>query len=110
MKKNKRSSGVRGTSKKLTYAEIDETEGEDAKSLYVINDSSPKTKSKSKSKSKPAKGKKGAGRQKVQQKDDDYEVEEIVGEKMEKGKKYFFLKWKGECRLSEKSSHKYFNF
>lgn len=92
-KKNKRTGGVRGTPKKLTYAEIDETEGEDAKSLYVNGSNS-----KSKSKSKSSKGKKTAGKAKPQ-KEEDYEVEEIVGEKMEKGKKYYFLKWKGKDRL-----------
>lgn len=96
-KKNKRASGVRGSPKKLTYTEIDETEGEDVKHIYVNGSSS---KSKSKSKSKQVKGKKSAGGQKTkkpQKEEDDYEVEDIVGEKLEKGKKYYFLKWKGEC-------------
>lgn len=92
-KKNKRTSGVRGTSKKLTYTEVEETEGEDAKSVYVNGGSS--SKSKSKAKSKPSKGKQSSKNQK-QQKQDDYEVEDIVGEKMEKGKKYYSLKWKGK--------------
>ncbi|KAG4071257.1 hypothetical protein HA402_003961 [Bradysia odoriphaga] len=93
-KKNKRTSGVRGTPKKLTYAEVEETEGEDDK--IFVNGS--KSKSKSKGNSKAAKGKKGAARPKSTKsakKDDDYEVESIVGEKIEKGKKYYFLKWKG---------------
>lgn len=95
VKKNKRTSGVRGTPKKLTYTEIDETEGEDAKSLYV-NGSTSKSKPTSKSKSKATKGKKTTGTPK-KQKEDDYEVEKIVGEKLEEGKKYYFLKWKGKC-------------
>lgn len=101
-KKNKRSSGARGTPKKLTYTEVDETEGEDVKQIYV-NGSNAKSNSKSKSKSKQAKGKKttvvktqGAKKQKEEE---DYEVEEIVGEKMEKGKKFYLLKWKGKCRI-----------
>lgn len=97
-KKNKRTGGVRGTPKKLTYTEVDETEGEDVKNIYV-NGSKAKTKSKSKSnpKSKGTKAK-PVGRA-TTQKEEDYEVEEIVGEKMEKGKKYYFLKWKGKTRL-----------
>lgn len=91
-KKNKRTSGVRGTSKKLTYTEVEETEGEDAKSVYVNGGSSS---SKSKTKSKPSKGKKSSKNPK-QKKEEDYEVEDIAGEKMEKGKKYYLLKWKGK--------------
>lgn len=100
-KKNKRTGGVRGTPKKLTYTEVDETEGEDVKNIYV-NGSKAKTKSKSKSnpKSKGTKAK-PVGRA-TTQKEEDYEVEEIVGEKMEKGKKYYFLKWKGKTRLKQK--------
>lgn len=103
-KKNKRASGARGTPKKLTYTEVDETEGEDVKQIYVNGSSS---KSKSKSKSKQTKGKKSAGqktqgaKKQKEEVEEDYEVEEIVGEKMEKGKKYYFLKWKGKCRCNE---------
>lgn len=112
-KKNKRSSGVRGTPKKPSYTEIDETEGEDVKHIYVKTSSKQGSKkgSKSKSKAKPTKGKKSPAKPKTQKaqkartqieeeddddEDDDYEVEEILGEKMEKGQRYYFLKWKGE--------------
>lgn len=91
-KKNKRTGGARGTPKKLTYAEVEETEGEDAKAIYANG------KTKAHAKSKTGKNKKGAGRPTKAapaKKDEDYEVEEIVGEKTEGGKKYYFLKWKG---------------
>lgn len=97
-KKNKRTSGVRGTPKKPTYTEVEETEGEDANKIYV-NGSKSKSKSKSKGNSKAAKGKKGAAKSakstKPAKKEEDYEVEDIVGEKLENGKKYYYLKWKG---------------
>lgn len=93
-KKNKRTSGVRGTPKKPTYTEVDETEGEDDK-IYLNG----KSKSKAKGNAKAAKGKKGTGAKSTKSakstKEEDYEVEDIVGEKMENGKKYYYLKWKG---------------
>lgn len=103
-KKNKRTSGARATSKKLNYTEVEETDGENAKTIFVNGSSS-----KAKSKAKVAKGKKGSTKastkgsakastkaSKSQSKEeDDYEVEDIVGEKFERGKKYYFLKWKG---------------
>lgn len=96
-KKNKRTSGVRGTPKKLTYAEVEETDGEDDKKIYVNG-----SKSKTKANAKATKGKKGAAAKgksaKPAKKEEDYEVEDIVGEKLEKGKKYYFLKWKGKSR------------
>lgn len=100
-KKNKRTSGVRGTPKRPTYTEVEETEGEDDK-IYLNGKS--KSKSKAKGNAKAAKGKKGTGAKssksaKSTAKEEDYEVEDIVGEKLENGKKYYYLKWKGKCRI-----------
>lgn len=95
-KKNKREAGKRGTPKKPLYTEVGETEGEDVRSIYVTDATKRRAQMGKAAKGKQT-GKAKKGQTKQKDEEEDYEVEEIVGEKMEKGKKYYFLKWKGLC-------------
>lgn len=75
----------RGTAKRL-YTEIEsEKERKTAKAAKVET-----------AENKVAKGKAGKGNQPTKQpQKETFEVEDIVDEKMEKGKKFYLLKWQG---------------